>query len=104
MLLKRALTRRMEFREPEDAGLGNPSGQCAGPLEGRAETTIRSHALSELNLNWDNQEAAGDLQRKGRWGGRAKHNMCEEKHFFLNKGQEIITRNSMTKCSHWNPV
>lgn len=53
-----------------DAGLGNPSGQCAGPLEGRAETTIRNHALGELNLNWDNQKAAGDLQRKGRWGGK----------------------------------
>lgn len=26
--------------------------------------------MVELNLNWDNQKAAGDLQRKGRWGGK----------------------------------
>lgn len=40
-------------------------------------------------------------------GGRAKHHqdiLCEEKQSILNKGQEVITRNSKIKCNHWNPV
>lgn len=46
------------------AVIDNPSGQYAGPLEGRAETKLKSTALGALNLSWGICEPTGALQRR----------------------------------------
>lgn len=65
----------MESREPGDTGLGNPSEQCAGPLEGRAETKPSgamhsvSSTLTGITRKQQGVYRGGEVGRKNRQGG-----------------------------------